>query len=342
MVLGSNPSRPSEGTISCRPLLFLHQNPPDIDRKSLVGYIVDDLAALPTPRLSPGSEASRPQGRKMIVLSLFDGMSCGQIALNRAGVKYDRYLASEIDRHAIEVAQRNYPLTEHIGSVVDLKTESLPKVDLLMGGSPCQSFSIAGSCQGVRTGFEGKSGLFWEFARVLRETNPTHFLLENVVMKKEWMKVITDEVKVEPREISSSVFLPQARRRLYWTNIPFEEPAQREYDARDIIEGDGFPSSCDMRRFFRRKEVFNTLTATYYKGIRAANRPAVSLRESCLDDDREAHRMLTPEECERLQSVPSGYTAGASKTQRYKMLGNGWTVDVIAHIFKPLARKAAT
>lgn len=273
----------------------------------------------------------------MIVLSLFDGMSCGQIALNRAGVKYDRYMASEIDRHAIEVAQRNYPLTEQVGSVVHLKTDSLPKIDLLMGGSPCQSLSNAGSCQGVNTGFEGKSGLFWEYARVLRETKPTHFLLENVVMKKEWVKVITEEVKVEPREISSSVFVPQARRRLYWTNIPFDEPTQRDYDAMDIIDGEGFPSSCDMRRFFSRKSVFNTLTATYYKGIRAANRPAVSIRESHLDEDREAHRMLTPGECERLQSVPSGYTAGVSNTQRYKMLGNGWTVDVIAHILKNLA-----
>jgi DNA-cytosine methyltransferase len=117
----------------------------------------------------------------MNVLSLFDGMSCGQIALNKLGIKYDNYFASEIDKFAISVTKKNYPNTKHIGSVIDVNGSDLPKIDLLFGGSPCQSFSRAGD----GTGFDGKSKLFWEFVRVLKETKPKYFLLENVKMKKE-------------------------------------------------------------------------------------------------------------------------------------------------------------
>lgn len=267
----------------------------------------------------------------MNILSLFDGMSCGQIALNKLGIKVDNYFASEIDKYAIQVTQKNYPNTKQIGSVTDVKGEDLPKIDLLFGGSPCQSFSRAGD----GSGFDGSSKLFWEFVRVLREVKPTYFLLENVIMKKEWEEVITNALGVEPIEIVSSKFVPQARRRFYWTNIPnIEQPKQVPYDVSDFFEGEGFPSSCDVKRIFKRKEIFNTITATYWKGIRGSSRPAVSTKEGFLDDDRDAHRMLTPNECEKLQTVPIDYTDCVSKTQRYKMLGNGWTVDVIAHIFK--------
>jgi DNA (cytosine-5)-methyltransferase 3A len=272
----------------------------------------------------------------MNVLSLIDGMSCGQIALNRIGVKYDKYFASEIDKYAIEITQKNYPNTVQIGSVVDVKGSDLPKIDLLFGGSPCQSFSKAGKGEG----FDGESGLFWEYVRVLNEVKPTYFLLENVVMKKEWEDIITEALGVEPIEISSEKFVPQARRRLYWTNIPnVKQPDQVDYNISDFFDGEGFPSSCDVNRIFKRKTVFNTLTATYWKGIRGSGRPAISIREGFMDSDRDAHRMLTPNECERLQSVPKDYTEGVSKTQRYKMLGNGWTVDVIGHIFKNISQK---
>ena len=272
----------------------------------------------------------------MNVLSLFDGMSCGQIALNRVGIKYDKYFASEIDKHAIQVTQKNYPNTIQIGSVLDVKGLDLPKIDLLFGGSPCQSFSRAGKGEG----FDGESRLFWEFVRVLNEVKPTYFLLENVVMKKEWEDIITEALGVEPIEISSEKFVPQARRRLYWTNIPnVKQPDQVVYNIKDFFDGDGFPSSCDVNRTFKRKKIFNTLTATYWKGIRGSGRPAISTKEGFLDDDRDAHRMLTPNECERLQTVPKDYTEGVSKTQRYKMLGNGWTVDVIGHIFKNIPQK---
>lgn len=267
------------------------------------------------------------------VLSLFDGMSCGQIALNKVGIEYENYYASEIEKDPIKVTQHNYPNTIQLGSILDIKGSDLPKIDLLFGGSPCQSFSRAGD----NTGFDGKSGLFWEFVRVLKEVQPTYFLLENVIMKKEWEDIITEALGVKPIEISSSKFVPQARRRLYWTNIPnVTQPDQVEYDVLDFIEGDGYPSSCGVNRFFKKKEIFNTLTATYWKGIRGSSRPAVSTKDGFLDEDRSAHRMLTPNECERLQAVPVDYTSCVSKTQRYKMLGNGWTVDVIAHIFKGL------
>jgi site-specific DNA-cytosine methylase len=267
---------------------------------------------------------------KINVLSLFDGMSCGQIALNKLGIEYDNYFASEIDKEAIKVTMKNYPNTKQLGSITELKGSDLPKIDLLFGGSPCQSFSRAGD----NTGFDGSSKLFWEFVRVLNEIKPTYFLLENVIMKKEWEDVITEALGVKPIEITSAKFVPQARRRLYWTNIPnVTQPKQSEYNVLDFIDGDGFPTSCGIDRVFKRKEIFNTLTATYWKGIRGSSRPAVSIREGFLDADREAHRMLTPTECERLQTVPIGYTDCVAKTNRYKMLGNGWTVDVIAHIF---------
>jgi DNA (cytosine-5)-methyltransferase 3A len=266
----------------------------------------------------------------MNVLSLFDGMSCGQIALNRVGIEYNNYYASEIDKHAIQVTQHNYPNTIQLGDITELKTTTLPQIDLLFGGSPCQSFSRAGD----GSGFDGKSKLFWEFVRILNEVKPKYFLLENVVMKKEWEDVITEALGVEPILISSSKFVPQARNRLYWTNIPnVIQPEQVDYCIEDFIEGPGFISSCGIDRVFKKKKIFNTLTATYYKGIRGSGRPTVSVREGFLDDDRDAHRMLTPLECERLQTVPDNYTSVVSKTQRYKMLGNGWTVDTIAYIF---------
>jgi DNA (cytosine-5)-methyltransferase 3A len=273
----------------------------------------------------------------MNVLSLFDGMSCGQIALNRLGIKYDKYFASEIDKYAIQVTQHNYPETIQIGDILDVKGSDLPKIDIMFGGSPCQGFSFAGK----RLNFDDpRSKLFFEFVRLKEELKPKYFLLENVIMKKEHEDVITEHMGVKPIEIVSTKFVPQARRRLYWTNIPnINQPEQINYNVNDFIDEPGFPSSCGVDRVFKKKKVFNTLTATYWKGIRGSGRPAVSTKEGFLDDDRTAHRMLTPNECERLQTVPLDYTKCVSKTQRYKMLGNGWTVDVIAHIFKNIKQE---
>ncbi len=268
--------------------------------------------------------------KKINVLSLFDGMSCGQIALNRQKIEYDEYFASEIEKEAIKVTMKNYPKTKQVGDVIKLKGSDFQDIYLLLGGSPCQSFSRAGD----NSGFDGESKLFWEFVRVLNEVKPTYFLFENVIMKKEWEDVITDALGVKPIEITSAKFVPQMRRRLYWTNIlNITQPPQSEYNVFDFIEGPGFPSSCGNDRIFKRRKIFNTLTASYYKGIRGSSRPAISIKEGFLDTDRKAHRMLTPSECERIQTVPNGYTDCVANTNRYKMLGSGWTVDVIAYIF---------
>ena len=151
------------------------------------------------------------------VLSLFDGMSCGQIALNRLGIKISKYYASEIDKAPIKVTQHNYPDTIQVGDVTKVKGEDLPQIDLLIGGSPCQGFSFAGK----KLNFEDpRSILFFEFVRLLDECKPTYFLLENVKMKKEWQDVISDLLGVQPMRINSSKFTAAKRDRLYWTNIP--------------------------------------------------------------------------------------------------------------------------
>ena len=272
----------------------------------------------------------------MNVLSLFDGMSCGQIALNKLGIKYNNYFASEIDKYAIQVTQNNYPNTKQIGSIVDIKGEDLPKIDLLIGGSPCQSFSNMGD----GTGFNGKSGLFWEYVRLLKETKPKYFLLENVVMRKDWQQVITDTLRVKPIKINSSLVSYQRRNRLYWTNIPnIKQPKDKELDFRDIIETEVHNKYYLTERAIervRQKQGYNLVSdkakclfATYYKNNSNS-------REGQIIDINKKLRRLTPTECEILQTVPKDYTKGVSDTQRYKMLGNGWTVDVIAHIFKSI------
>ena len=282
------------------------------------------------------------QSRPITVLSLFDGMSCGQIALNKLGIKYDRYYASEIDKFAIAVAKKNYPDTIHLGDVRGVRAEDLPKIDLLFGGSPCQSFSNAGKGEG----FDGSSGIFWEYVRVLKETTPKYFMLENVKMKKEWQDIISEVLGVEPIAINSSLVSGQNRPRLYWTNIPgIEQPLDRGIKLRDILEDD---SIVDKQHLMTPKAM------AYMDGMRNG-KPRWEYHKNPLDgkaacivasfyklgglgvlDYRNLGkpcRRLTPLETERLQTVPDNYTESASRTQRYKMIGNGWTVDVIAHIF---------
>jgi len=265
----------------------------------------------------------------MNVLSLFDGMSCGQIALNRAGIKYDNYFASEIDKHAIRVTQAKYPNTKQLGSITELDGAKLPKIGLLFGGSPCQSFSSAG--KGL--GFDGKSKLFWEYIRVLKETNPTYFLLENVVMKKEWENIITESLGVKPITINSKVVCGANRPRLYWTNIPnITDIKDAGIKLIDVLENLNFDKAPYVENYISNRPVnyktekFNTLRAGAGSRTRGIG--------ICNDDGW--WRKLTPIECERLQTVPDNYTNQVSDTQRYKILGNGWTVDVIAHIFKGL------
>lgn len=171
----------------------------------------------------------------MNVLSLFDGISCGQIALERAGLKVDKYFASEIDKDAISVTQYNYPNTIQLGDIRNINLDILPKIDLLIGGSPCQDLSRA-KTNGCGLNGE-KSSLFYEYVRVLNEIKPKYFLLENVKMKKEYMDIITKELGVNPILIDSSLVSAQHRERLYWTNIPIiEMPKDKNILLKDIIK----------------------------------------------------------------------------------------------------------
>jgi len=172
--------------------------------------------------------------RSINVLSLFDGMSCGQIALERAGIPVNEYYASEIDKYAIAVTMKNYPDTMQLGDINHVTFFNLPKIDLLCGGSPCQGFSVAGK----QLNFDDpRSKLFFEFVRLKNEIQPKYFFLENVKMKKEYQDVISKYLGVEPVEVNSALVSAQNRKRLYWTNIPgFEIPEDRKVFLIDILE----------------------------------------------------------------------------------------------------------
>jgi DNA-cytosine methyltransferase len=321
----------------------------------------------------------------MNVLSLFDGMSCGQIALNRAGINYDNYYASEIDRYAIKVTQHNYPNTIQLGDVCSLDASNLPKIDLLFAGSPCQSFSVAGD----GSGFDGKSGLFFEFIRILRQLKELNhglkFLFENVKMKKQWQDAISKEIGSTPTLINSKWFSAQHRERMYWTNINFDRAfmgageklenillpkkevleklwlSQKERNYMDKEVSGGRTHWDFMHHSDTENEKSACVVANFHKGVpynvlidRRNNRCHAyecdfqdnnyGMCDSCVELDNHQYenfphstiRKFDPVECERLQTVPDNYTAHVSNSQRYKMIGNGWTVDVIAHILKNL------
>jgi DNA-cytosine methyltransferase len=415
--------------------------------------------------------------RAMNVLSLFDGMSCGQIALERAGIKVDNYFASEIDKYAIKVTQANYPNTIQLGDITKWREWDLPKIDLILAGSPCQGFSFAGK----QLAFDDpRSKLFFTFVDIKNYYKPEYYLLENVKMKQEFQDIISEAVGNHPYEINSSLVSAQNRRRDYWTNWLFIEPEDKGILLKDILEDgvvDKDKSYCldanyfkggNLKQYFekhRRQLVFskgglchvgeadikgndqirrvyhpdgkspcldamgggnrepkvlieppfalterrteeakkirrefmakygrdysprrakelvprtdgkmNCLTATYSTkehtvicratvqknsehnkdgkstaltaamGMGGGNVPmpmpvddAANFKGKYLDGTiRHQWRKLTPLECERLQTVPDNYTNHVSNTQRYKMLGNGWTVDVIVHILKGL------
>ena len=345
----------------------------------------------------------------MNVLSLFDGMSCGRIALERANIKIDKYYASEIDKYAIKVAKENYPDTIQVGDVRNVKATDFPDgIDILLGGSPCQGFSFSGK----RLNFDDpRSKLFFEYVRLLKDLKPKWFLLENVRMKQECQDVISEHLGVKPIALNSRLVSAQNRYRLYWTNIPFtDELEDRKIMLKDILE-DGFITDRDkshcldanyfkggnLKQYFnkhRRQLVFSsndlchignaaefdhyinesikrvyhpdgkspTLTTCsgghrepkvlMLQKPRGNNKGSIKEREKspCLssssweqnnfvEDGPSKWRKLTPKECERLQTVPEDYTSSVSNTQRYKMLGNGWTVDVIVHLLKNLTKK---
>jgi site-specific DNA-cytosine methylase len=281
--------------------------------------------------------------KKINVLSLFDGMSCGQIALNKVGIEYENYFASEIKPHAIQVTQHNYPNTVQVGDITKLNGKDLPKIDLLIGGSPCQDFSRANRKQ---EGLEGeKSGLFWEYIRLLKETNPTYFLLENVRMKQEWQDIISEELGVKPVRINSSLVSGAMRDRFYWTNIPMDGlPQDKGILLSDIIDT-GFTERekclCLLESYSRPMKTPSKIARRYFKYgfwqvIFKDEETYKRLKEDYELATQEDVRYLNKEEMERAQTVPVGYTELLSRNDAACLLGDGWTVDVIAHIFEGL------
>ena len=281
----------------------------------------------------------------MNVLSLFDGMSCGQIALERAGIKVDNYYASEIDKYAIRVTQNNYPNTIQLGDVTKVISKNLSNVGLLIGGSPCQGFSFAGK----QLNFEDpRSKLFFEFVRLKNELNPKYFLLENVEMKKEYEDIISEYLGVLPIKINSSLISAQNRPRIYWTNIVDTlDIADRNLYIEDILDTTGDYVFISDEKTINRRHTKNYLQYDINgKGHGSQDQRAYYLngKHGCLDTGASGKakilledgrvRKATRLECERLQTVPDGYTNIVTESQAKTMLGNGWTVDAIAEFFK--------
>lgn len=261
----------------------------------------------------------------MNVLSLFDGISCAYEALIRSQIKINLYYASEIDINAILVSKINHPNIIQLGNIIEIEGRLLPKIDLLIGGSPCQDLSIA---KKDRKGLEGdRSGLFWEYVRLLHEIKPTYFILENVAsMSKKDRQIITETLGVEPVLFDASLVSAQRRKRLFWTNIKFELPEDKGILLKNSME------NIDERMTSKGKAF--CLDASYWKGS--------SIQHSILKHTRTLHSdgtKLTPNECEQLQGLPIDYTKDIAMTHRYKALGNAFHVDVVAHILtfiKPL------
>lgn len=278
----------------------------------------------------------------MNVLSLFDGMSCGQIALNVAGVKYDNYYACEIKKHAIETTQHNYPNTIQMGSVIDLVVEDLPKIDLLIGGSPCQDLTVMGM---NRDGLKGsKSILFYEFLRVKDESNPTYFFFENVAsMKNSDRDVITKLFETEPILINSSLFSAQERRRYYWTNIDFDKSIlDKGITIDDIVDRNKEPEetmSVKKRAFIDKKKDSMYIRIDGKKSLPITARGYSAWNTQFITSNNGIIRDLTLDEYKKLQTVPLDYEFLVSKSKATDLLGDGWTVDLVSHVFEGLSKK---
>jgi site-specific DNA-cytosine methylase len=281
--------------------------------------------------------------KDMNVLSLFDGMSCGQLALQKVGINITNYFASEIKPHAMAITQQNFPNTKQLGDVTKIKASDLPQIDLLIGGSPCQDFSRANR---VQKGADGeKSGLFWEYVRLLKELKPKYFLLENVRMKKEWQDLISEELGVQPVRINSSLVSGVLRDRFYWTNIPMDElPQDKNINLRDILD-DGYvdrdKGMCLLESYSRPLKNPIKIARRYFKYgfwqvIFKDEETYNKLKDNYELAQEGDVRYMNQNEMERAQSVPEGYTNSLTRNDAACLLGDGWTVDVIAHIFKGL------
>lgn len=281
----------------------------------------------------------------MKVLSLFDGISCGMVALERAGIPVDVYYASEIEPSTITISRKNYPTIVQLGDVTKWREWDIPweEIDLVLGGSPCQGFSFAGK----QLNFDDpRSKLFFVFADILNHVkchNPAvKFLLENVKMKKQSEDVITDKLGVAPVRINSERFSAQSRNRLYWFNWFVEVPTQvNALVLKDVM----LPLSDVDQEYFHTRTVEQITTQRFTQGrkmIQDESRKCECLLARDFKDPKSVVqdgvlRRLTPIEYERLQTLPDNYTSGVRKSHRYQALGNGWTVDVIAYILRGLS-----
>lgn len=314
----------------------------------------------------------------MNVLSLFDGISCGRVALERAEIPVTNYYASEIDKYAIQVSQKNYPDIIRLGDINEWENWQIEwsSIDLILAGSPCQGFSFAGK----QKAFDDKrSALFFRFAEILahvQSINPdVKFLLENVRMKMEYQNVITSVVGVEPIMIDSALVSAQRRKRLYWCNWDVEQPNDRGVLLRGILQTDlcssifqiprgknrggihenkcptitsnsweqnnlvcsqGWVNWWNKNKEYQTSKKYSFICNGKQKAITLTARQYASWNGNFLQLGDNKFRKLTPIECERLQTLSDNFTAGISNSQRYKCLGNGWTVDVIAHILKSI------
>lgn len=285
------------------------------------------------------------------VLSLFDGMSCLQVALRQTGIKVDKYFASEINEGSIQIAQSNFPTTIQVGDVRQLTKKDLPKIWLISAGSPCQNLSLAGNMKGLEVTsfneymrlkkmgykFEGDSCLFWEFIRLVKELKPKYFFLENVKMSPVWKHIITTELGMFPLHINSSLLTAQNRDRIYWTNIP---NASIPMDKKIMI-GDVIPEAVGGNGIRGRK---NKVTSKYdlYETTRTdgkSNCVVTKNSSTCRIKFKDGSvRQMTISEAEKLQGLPKNYTdvQFVTKGERFHAIGNGWTIPVIKHLVKGL------
>lgn len=338
----------------------------------------------------------------MNVLSLFDGMSCGMIALERAGIKVDNYFSSEIDRYAIKVSQANYPEIKQLGDVTKWRewADTLPQIDLMFAGFPCQAWSFAGKQKGLDDPRGALALVLLDIFQHLKEKNGyLKFVFENVVMQKGNIAYLSGLFKTKEVMINSCKVSGQNRKRLYWSNIRTKQPRDKHILLKDaLLTGEYIEPllhSITALEYMNRKvkggrthwdfkhhsgtnnDKSTAVVANFFKGVPynvlidrrlditdsvLAKRPGTAAHINCwknmvnigqkskcltasgqnisnasctnINLENGIFRKLHTIECERLQTVPDNYTNHVSNTQRYKMLGNGWTVDVIAHILK--------
>ena len=296
----------------------------------------------------------------MNVLSLFDGMSCGQLALQRINIKVDNYYASEIKKHTIELTQFHFPNTIQLGDITKLSykegvlysengTFKVGHIDLLIGGSSCQNFSLINMTD--KNGLEGcKSKLFFEYLRLLDEVKPDYFLLENVKMKNEYYQELNDYLGVKGIEINSNLVSYQNRVRYYWTNIPnVSIPIDKNINFQDYKETDNeICRPYKLNRTPSREKMWNNGKGRI--GIKSCRNITYASKISCITrkQDRCPNsgliefdgfcRFLTRKELELGQTLPEGYTNILSYHKAQDLIGDGWTVDVIAHILSFLNR----